>query len=195
MRLLVLYISWQILSFHTHSFQHPSGSDDSQRSCFAESSQVPGGANETPRGWPYTPFSSHGRWILDSRGEIVTFAGGNWPGALLPMVPEGLQYASVDSIVQQIARLGMNVIRLSFATEMIDDIYKNGHDTNLKTAFVNALGEINGTEVYQNVLTQNPQFNSTTTRLEVSPCFLMLRIETEICIRDVGFRCRRCCMC
>lgn len=180
-------------AFYAYSSQHPSGSDKGQASCVAN--YRPGGANETPAGWPYAPFRSHSRWILDSRGEIVTYAGANWPGSLRPMVPEGLQYASVDSIAEQIASLGMNVIRLSFATEMIDEIYNNGHDTNLKTTFVNALGEINGTKVYQNVLKHNPHFTSATTRLDVSPCYLMSRIVPEICLRGVGFRCRRCCMC
>lgn len=110
----------------------------------------------------------------------MTYAGANWPGSLNPMVPEGLQYASADSIAKQIASLGMNIVRLSFATEMIDDIYKNDHDTYLKTTFVNALGEINGTKVYHNVLKHNPQFNSTTTRLEVSPCCLRAWIGTEV---------------
>lgn len=88
------------------------------------------------------------------------------------MVPEGLQYASVNSIADQIASLGMNVVRLAFATEMIDDIYTTGHDIDLKTAFVNALGSVNGTRVYQEVLAHNPQFNSTTTRLQVRVLFL-----------------------
>lgn len=125
----------------------------------------------------------------------MTFAGANWPGSLLPMVPEGLQHASVDSIAQQIASLGMNVIRLSYATEMIDEIYQNGHDTNLKTTFVNALGETNGTKIYQDVLKHNPQFTSSTTRLEVSIYRLSWRIVTEIRARVVGLRRRRCSMC
>lgn len=123
-------------------------------------------SSETP-GWPHAPFSSHGRWILDNRGQIVTYAGANWPGSLSAMVPEGLQYASVDSIAEQIASLGMNVVRLAYATEMIDDIYANGHDTDLKTTFVKSLGEENGTLVYENVLKHNPQFHARTTRLEV----------------------------
>lgn len=83
------------------------------------------------------------------------------------MVPEGLQYASVESIADKIASLGMNVIRLAWATEMIDDIYTTGHDIDLKTSFVRALGEANGTEVYHEVLAHNPHFNSETTRLQV----------------------------
>lgn len=130
-------------------------------------------AAELPRGydpaWPYSPFTSSGRWILDSRGEHAIFAGGNWPGALLTMVPEGLQYASIDAIAEQIASLGMNIVRLSFATEMIDDIYALGQDTDIKTSFIKVLGQENGTAVLENVLKHNPQFSASTTRLEVSP--------------------------
>lgn len=83
------------------------------------------------------------------------------------MVPEGLQYASAETIADEIASLGMNVIRLAFATEMIDDIYETG-DVDLKTTFVESLGEVNGTKVYEEVLRHNPQFNAKTTRMEVS---------------------------
>ena len=38
---------------------------------------------DTPRklyaSWPYGPFSTRGRDIVDSRGEITTWAGVNWP--------------------------------------------------------------------------------------------------------------------
>lgn len=36
------------------------------------------------------------------------------------MVPEGLQYQSVETIVSKIKSLGMNSIRLTYATELID---------------------------------------------------------------------------
>lgn len=91
------------------------------------------------------------------------------------MVPEGLQYASVESIADKIASLGMNVIRLAWATEMIDDIYTTGHDIDLKTSFVKALGEANGTKVYHGILAHNPHFNSATTRLQVR--FPVLKIS------------------
>ncbi|TVY91983.1 Endoglucanase E1 [Lachnellula willkommii] len=117
--------------------------------------------------WPNGPFSTSGRWILDGSGGNVTYAGANWPGAADTMIPEGLQYASIENIVTKIKSLGMNVIRLTYAIEMIDDIYESGSDTLLKTSFVNALGESSGTTVYNAVLQQNPQFDNGTTRLEV----------------------------
>lgn len=116
--------------------------------------------------WPYTPFTSSGLNILDSRGQRVSYVGTNWPGSLRPMVPEGLQYASADAIAEKIASLGMNVIRLAWATEMIDDIYENGHDTDLRTTFVETLGETTGEQVYHEVLRNNPEFNHSTTRLQ-----------------------------
>lgn len=124
------------------------------------------GPNQEQYKWPYTPFTSSDLNILDSRGQPVKYAGTNWPGCLHPMVPEGLQYASADSIAEKIASIGMNVIRLGWATEMIDDIYEKGHDTDLRTTFVQSLGETEGEKVFQEVLRHNPEFNPATTRLE-----------------------------
>lgn len=118
--------------------------------------------------WPSTPFKTSGRWILNSAGENVTYAGVNWPGAADTMIPEGLQYSSVDAIVAKIKSLGLNVIRLTYAIEMIDQIYENdGNDIPLLTAFTEALGTENGTTIYNDVLANNPSFTSKTTRLEV----------------------------
>lgn len=126
--------------------------------------------------FPNGPFVTSGRWIYNSLGNNVTYAGVNWPGAADVMIPEGLQYASIASIVSGIKSLGMNVIRLTFAIEMIDDIY-NGGDVTLATAFNTALGTTNGPIVYQKVLKNNPQFSSSTTRLQVSRNFLHLRFR------------------
>jgi len=98
----------------------------------------------------------------------VTYAGVNWPGAADVMIPEGLQYASVQSIVSGIKSLGMNVIRLTFAIEMIDDILDNGGDKTILAAFQKALGTANGSKIFNQVIAKNPSFNSTTTRLQVS---------------------------
>ncbi|THY76616.1 putative endoglucanase E1, partial [Aureobasidium pullulans] len=116
--------------------------------------------------WPNAPFTTSGRDIKNSLNETVTYAGVNWPGAADTMIPEGLQYQSVSTIMTKIKDLGMNVIRLTYAIEMIDDIYENA-DTSLKAAFVQALGETNGTKVLNQVLTSNPSFTENTTRLEV----------------------------
>ncbi|KAM5354894.1 hypothetical protein ACJ41O_001540 [Fusarium nematophilum] len=118
--------------------------------------------------WPNGPFTVDGRWIIDASGTKVNFAGTNWPGHGEVMVPEGLQYRSVQQIVSQIKSLGMNAVRLTYAIEMIDQIYDNdGEDISLETAFIKGLGETNGTRVLGQVLKHNPSFTNQTTRLEV----------------------------
>jgi hypothetical protein len=131
------------------------------------SSTSPTNSNHGPAEWPYAPFTTTGRWILDAAGHNVTYAGVNWPGAADTMIPEGLQYASIETIVCKIKSLGMNVIRLTYAIELIDDIYAGGDNT-MKTSFINVLGTTNGTAVFNEVVRHNPQFSASTTKLEVS---------------------------
>lgn len=118
--------------------------------------------------WPYGPFTTDGRWIHNTLGQNVTYAGVNWPGAADTMLPEGLQYASIADTMTKIKSLGMNVIRLTFAIEMIDQIYENGKDVAIGDALTDALGATNGSKVLQQILNNNPSFTSNTTRLEVS---------------------------
>lgn len=122
--------------------------------------------------WPNGPLVTSGRWIRDTTGANVKYAGVNWPGAGEVMIPEGLQYQSIQTIVSKVGKgpggLGMNAIRLTFAIQLIDDIYSNGgKDITLHKSFVQALGQTNGTKVLNQVLTKNPGFNASTTRLEV----------------------------
>lgn len=121
----------------------------------------------TAHPWPAAPFYADGRWILNTEGTHVTYAGVNWPGAADTMLPEGLQFQSISTIVSSIKSLGMNVIRLTYAIEMIDDILDHGGDVDIKTSFVRALGEANGTTVYEMVVEKNPRFHGKTTRLDV----------------------------
>lgn len=118
--------------------------------------------------FPNVPFTVQEQWIKDSTGATFTYNGVNWPGAGEVMVPEGLQYKSIQNIVSKIKSSGFNAIRLTFATEMIDQIFdNNGEDISIKTAFINALGEENGTSVFDNVIEMNPSWNEGTTRLQV----------------------------
>jgi hypothetical protein len=126
------------------------------------------GAVSARREWPHGPLVTSGRWIHNALGQNVTYAGVNWPGAADVMIPEGLQYASIESIVSDIKSLGMNVIRLTFAIEMIDDLLDGEGDVKLSTAFNRALGNTTGPVVYQQVLAKNPKFTPHTTRLQVS---------------------------
>lgn len=118
--------------------------------------------------WPNGPFTTSASSIIDASGNVVTYAGANWPGAADVMIPEGLQYQSVASIVAKLTEAGVNVIRLTYAIEMIDQIYENGGvDVPISTAFAEALGETDGAAVFQEVLKANPSFSEDITRLEV----------------------------
>ncbi|KAH8673450.1 glycoside hydrolase family 5 protein [Xylariales sp. PMI_506] len=118
--------------------------------------------------WPYGPLVTDGQYIKNTNGDTVVYAGANWPGAADVMIPEGLQYQSIATIVSKIKGLGLNVIRLTYAIELIDQIYENGGvDVPIETAFIEALGQENGTTVFNEVLKQNPSFTAQTTRLEV----------------------------
>lgn len=117
--------------------------------------------------WPDTPFTASGRDILSASGQKVVYAGVNWPGAADTMLPEGLQYASISEVFGYVKDLGMNVIRLTYAIEMIDDYYDDNPNQTLKGTLVQALGEANGTKVLAQILKKNTQFTEETTRLEV----------------------------
>jgi len=125
--------------------------------------------------WPDGPLETSGRWIHNAKGENVTYAGVNWPGAADVMIPEGLQYSSIEKIVSDIKSLGMNAIRLTYAIEMIDDILDNGGDVKLSAAFNKALGTNNGPTIYAKVLKNNPSFDANTTRVQVSNNFCRFR--------------------
>jgi hypothetical protein len=115
--------------------------------------------------WPNTPFRTSGRWILDATGANFTYAGVNWPAHGEVMIPEGLQYQSIPAIVGKIKSFGMNAVRLTYAIEMIDEIYDNGEmDVTIGAALLNALGRTNGTKVLDDIARNNPGFSSTKTR-------------------------------
>ena len=118
--------------------------------------------------WPNGPLVTSGRWIHDASGSNVTYAGANWPGAGETMLPEGLQYQSIQSIVGRLKGIGMNAIRLTYAIQMIDEIYENGgSDITLQATLTKALGATNGTKVLQQIVSKNPSFSANTTRLQV----------------------------
>ncbi|KAI1661843.1 glycoside hydrolase family 5 protein [Daldinia decipiens] len=117
--------------------------------------------------WPYGPLVTSGRDMKNARGENVVYAGANWPGHGEVMIPDGLRYQSIETIVSKIKSVGMNSIRLTYAIQMIDEIYSNGKDTTVKDSFTKALGQTNGPKVYKEFLAKNPSFNDSTTRLQV----------------------------
>lgn len=117
--------------------------------------------------WPDTPFTVSGRDIISASGNKVRFVGVNWPGAAETMLPEGLQHNSIANIVSFIKSLNMNVVRLTYAIEMIDDIFSNSPNQGLEKTLTHALGEENGKKVLEQVLKNNPGFTKDTTRLQV----------------------------
>jgi len=122
----------------------------------------------SPEPWPDTPFRTSGRWILSATGANVTLAGISWPAHGELMIPEGLQHQSIAMIVGKIKSLGMNVVRLTYATQMVDEIYANhGDDVTLGLAFWRVLGTTVGSALLDKVLAKNPIFTSSTTRLQV----------------------------
>lgn len=124
------------------------------------------------------PFSTDGRDIIDADGNAVLYAGTNWPAHQEAMIPEGLQYASIESIVSQIVDLGLNSVRLTYAIEMVDDILDGGADVSLQETLTGALGETNGTNVLNEILTNNEDFTNATTRLVVcGPCLNAVRLH------------------
>ncbi|KAI0102556.1 glycoside hydrolase superfamily [Nemania sp. FL0031] len=118
--------------------------------------------------WPNGPLVTSERWITDADGTKITYVGANWPASLETMIPEGLQYQSIETIVSKVKSLGMNAIRLTYAIEMIDQYYENGEkDVTMQTAFINALGQDDGMAIYNQVVANNPSFGAETTRLQV----------------------------
>ena len=117
--------------------------------------------------WPDTPFTTTGRDIKTASGENFIYYGVNWPGQGVTMLPEGLQYSSISNIVTKVKDNQFNSIRLTYAIEMIDDIYSHSPNQSLKNTLVNALGQTNGTAVLASILKNNPQFTQDTTRMQV----------------------------
>ncbi|SMR53158.1 unnamed protein product [Zymoseptoria tritici ST99CH_1E4] len=88
----------------------------------------PKGPHSPKDGWPNAPFVNRGREMMSSKGETVTFAGHGEA-----MTPEGL-YQSIRNMAQKVNDPDMNVIRLTYAIQMIDDIV-DGNEFSLKHSF------------------------------------------------------------
>ncbi|KAI1213714.1 glycoside hydrolase family 5 protein [Annulohypoxylon truncatum] len=124
--------------------------------------------NATTSGWPYGPLRTKGRHVVNTLDEVITWAGVNWPLSGETMVPEGLEWKSADDILDDVASVGFNFIRMGYAIEMIDQIYdRGGEDVSLEAAMIMALGYENGTKVTDQILEKNPSWMRTTTRFEI----------------------------
>ncbi|KAK4199531.1 glycoside hydrolase family 5 protein [Triangularia verruculosa] len=118
--------------------------------------------------WPYGPFSTRGRDIINSRNEVITWAGVNWPLSGETMIPEGLEHASADSILDRIASAGFNFIRMPYAIEMIDLFYLNNQTSPpFPQTLLSTLGPDNGTLITTQILTHNPIWTRNTTLLKI----------------------------
>ncbi|KAL7122919.1 hypothetical protein ACP275_01G074200 [Erythranthe tilingii] len=66
-----------------------------------------------------TTLSTSSRWIIDQgTGNRVKLTCANWAAHMEPMIPEGLEKKPVSYIASQIAKLGFNCVRLTWATYM-----------------------------------------------------------------------------
>jgi len=120
--------------------------------------------------WPNTPLATSGRWITDSSGNVVQLAGVNWPSHTAAMIPEGLQYQSIASIVSRVKQAGFNVVRLTYASEMIDQLYAGGQqqpspDVSLRSAVNAVFGSGDAGALLDGILSHNPSLSADTTRL------------------------------
>ena len=140
-------------------------------------------AQNNTSGWPHGPFRTEGRNIVNTRGDNVTFAGVNWPMSGESMIPEGLEWATVDQILSDVKSVGFNFIRMGYAIEMIDQIYeRNGSDVTLEATLINALGEKNGTRVADAIVSKNPGWTKLTGRFEIWGDIMKAAAEKEIFI-------------
>ncbi|XXG97951.1 hypothetical protein Hte_004267 [Hypoxylon texense] len=118
--------------------------------------------------WPYGPLKTQGRDIVNSRDEVVTWAGVNWPMSGETMIPEGLEWKSAEEILDDVVGVGFNFIRMGYAIQMVDEIYdREGEDVPLEVAMIMALGYENGTKVTNEIITKNPNWTRETTRFEI----------------------------
>ena len=113
--------------------------------------------------WPHGPFHTHKSQVLNAKGQPVRLMGTNWPGHGESMIPEGLQYQSVEHIVGLFSQAGFNAIRHPYAIQMIDQ----GSNVTLQQAMTWALGIQNGTKIMHDIIRNNPTFTPETTRFDI----------------------------
>ena len=102
---------------------------------------------------------------------------------------EGYDKQLVGQVAAKIKSLGMNVVRLTYAIEMVDDYYSDSPNQSLQNTLTNALGSQNGSAVLQEILKNNPNLSPSTTRLEV-------RVQPNVVLqRLITIGLRRCCCC
>jgi endoglucanase len=84
------------------------------------------------------------------------------------MVPEGLEKQSVEDILDDVASLGMNFLRMGYSAQMVDEVFDSDwEDFTLETAMIKALGDYNGTRVTTDNTKHNPSWDRNTGRFEI----------------------------
>ncbi|MFK0248404.1 glycoside hydrolase family 5 protein [Amycolatopsis azurea] len=101
------------------------------------------GTEADPAGW-VAPLSTRGRYIVDAAGNRFKLKAANWHGAsgtwngsgdvndpnshhageIAYQTPLGLDRVSIDTVVDGLAELGLNSVRLPFSNAMIHDTAK-----------------------------------------------------------------------
>ncbi|KAH6645905.1 beta-1,6-galactanase [Truncatella angustata] len=144
---------------------------------------MPRADNTSTNAWPYGPFNTQGRDIVNSKGEAVTWAGVNWPMSGETMIPEGLEWKSAEDILEDIKSVGWNFVRMGYAIEMVDDIYlRDGEDVPLEVSLILALGYENGTRATKNIVANNPSWTPQTGRFEIWSDIAKIALEKGIFI-------------
>jgi endoglucanase len=81
----------------------------------------PGGADGSPVEPGTGRFRVEGNRIVDAGGNPVRFTGVNWFGLETPnFAPHGLWMRSMDAMLDQVAALGFNVLRVPFSSQLLD---------------------------------------------------------------------------
>ncbi|KAI1471882.1 glycoside hydrolase family 5 protein [Daldinia caldariorum] len=163
--LAALWLPYVTLSYASWVPTPPAFSQDLDPRWQKQSSRRQGNALSE---WPYGPFRTKGRDIVNSRDEAITWAGVNWPMSGETMIPEGLEWKSAEDILDDVVGVGFNFIRMGYAIQMVDEIYdRGGDDVPLEVAMIVALGYENGTKVTNDIIAKNPNWTRETTRFEI----------------------------
>mgnify|MGYP000878502882 CR=1 FL=1 len=98
------------------------------------------------------------------------------------MVPEGLEKRSAEEILDEVASLGMNFLRMGYSAQMVDEEAESDGqaDVPLEAAMIKALGYHNGTRVTGAIVKHNPRWTRTTGRFEIWSGIARLAAERGI---------------
>ncbi|KAK5654296.1 hypothetical protein OQA88_7473 [Cercophora sp. LCS_1] len=143
--------------------------------------------------WPHGPFRTSGRDIVNALGDKVTWAGLVWPLHEETMLPEGLEYTSVDNLLARVSSLGFSQITLSLPVQLIDSLYPTTNTTNstqqptLSTSLVTTLGTENGTKLTNKIIAYNPIWTASTPNLKILTDITRIAAHHSILVHPVPY--------